>query len=129
VGDVAGALIAFDKWKSTGFDSGGMLPNYVAETRAKADAMPVFGTTLRIPAQNRADITWLPLYRRTFAFRDVVGSLEKFRLDCWQQSIESKITDGAEWRIPTNFSGCALQIYGKPGTTFKVLQAIDPAAP
>ena len=62
------------------------------------------------------------LYRRDFEFKNIVGSLDEFQLSCKQQTVESRITDAAEWHVPKNWSQCYLFVSGAPGSTFDVLQ-------
>jgi hypothetical protein len=124
LGDIVNALNAFDKLKTTrGFDPSSPIVKYLNDTKAKADAMPVFGMSAKIPRADEAESIVLGLYRRTFTFKDVAGTLDKFTLSCKQRAIESKITDNAEWRVPKGWSECDIKVQGTPGTTFKVVQA------
>lgn len=124
IGDIVGGLDAFDQLKSKGF--GGpdtAIATFVAEEKAKADGAPILSMSGKIPQPENAESLKLGLYRRVFTFKDVNGQLDRFVLSCKQQAIESKITDGAEWRVPANFSECDIRVHGTPGTTFKVVQA------
>lgn len=124
LGDIVGGLEAFDRLKAKRYgDVDEAIAKFVAEARAKADSMQVFGMSARIPRPEDAESLFLGLYRRVFTFRDVKGTLDRFVLSCKQQAIESKITDNAEWRIPASFSECNIRVHGTPGTTFTVVQA------
>lgn len=124
LGDIVGGLDAFDQLKAKRYGNvDESIAKFVAESKAKADSMPVFGMSARIPRPEDAESLFLGLYRRVFTFKDVNGKLDRFILSCKQQAIESKIADNAEWRIPANFSECNIRVHGTPGTTFKVVQA------
>ncbi len=124
LGDIVDGLDSFDKLKAMkGAAPDPAIAKYVEDMRAKADGLPVFGTSAKIPQPDDADSRVLGLYRRIFTFKDVKGALDRFVLNCKQQAIESKITDSAEWRIPANFSECSVRVHGAPGTTFKLIQA------
>lgn len=128
LGDVVGALEAFDMLKSKGFGGPDTpIAKFVAEEKAKADAMPVLAMSGKIPQPQDAESLKLGLYRRAFTFKEVNGQLDKLILSCKQQATESRITDGAEWRVPANFSECDIRVHGTPGTTFKVVQTNAPS--
>lgn len=122
-GDIVDGLVSMDRLKAVEWVGLDPLIKYVQDMRAKADAMPVFGTSAKIPKPEDGDSLTLGLYRRVFTFKDVKGTLDRFVLSCRQQAIRSKITDNAEWRIPANFSECNISVFGAPGTTFKLVQA------
>lgn len=124
MGDVVGGMEAFDQLKSKGFGRPDTpIAKFVAEEKAKADATPMLAMSARIPQPEFAESLKLGLYRRLFTFTDVTGKLDRVVLGCKQQAIESEITEGAEWRVPANFSECDILVYGTPGTTFKLVQA------
>lgn len=123
LGDIVDALDAADEFKSEGFDAADLIVKYVGDVREKADAMPVFAMSVKIPETEQGESAYLSLYRRTFAFQDIKGSLSGFTLSCKQQAIASKITETAEWRVPKSWSECSILVRGAPGTTFKIVQA------
>jgi TonB family protein len=124
VGDIVGGLDAFDQLKSKGFgDPDTPIAKFVAEEKAKADAMPMLAISARIPQPGFAESLRLGLYRRVFSFKEVTGKLDRFVLSCKQQAVEFQVTDDGEWRVPANFSECNILVQGTPGTTFKVVQA------
>jgi len=126
LGDIVDALDATDKLKSMrGLDPSDPTIKFVEAVRSKADEMPVFATTAKIPEVEMGQVTYFGLYRRNFAFQDIKGSLTGFTLTCKQQSIESQITDTAEWHVPRSWSDCRVLVHGAPGTTFKLAQATE----
>lgn len=127
LGDIIDAQksLAFLKTKR-GFDPEAPIAKLVEEARANADSKPAFGTMARIPeGGDKGAAAYIGLYRRHFGFTNISGSLDRFILNCKQQSIESKITTTAEWHVPKNWSDCYVLVRGAPGTTFQLAQAID----
>jgi TonB family protein len=126
--DAMGATNQLKKVK--GFAPDDPITNAVTDTRAQLNALPEFALAGKIPDAADADGQQLYLYRRDFGFAGIVGSLDKFDLSCKQQTVESKISDTAEWHVPRNWSQCYLFVRGAPGTTFKLVQfAPDQPAP
>ena len=122
--DIVDAQEAADKLRAVGgVDASDPVFKAVEEVKAKADGMPLFAVTVKIPDGMQGENSYIGLYRRTFAFREIKGSLTGFALNCKQQSIESKITETAEWHVPKSWSDCRVAIRGAPGTTFKLVQA------
>lgn len=126
-GDIVDALDAVDELKTT--DDGGS-PNpvvsFIEATKEKADSMPVFGASARIP-QSGQNAYSFKLYRRVFTFQNISGSLDHFTLSCKQQAIESKVSQTAEWHVPASWNGCRIFVFGAPGTTFKIVEATSPS--
>lgn len=126
LGDLVDALDATDTLKSAQkLDPSDPTIKFVETVQSKADGMPAFATTGKIPEVEMGQVTYLGLYRRNFSFQDIKGSLTGFTLTCKQQSIESKITDTAEWHVPKSWSDCRVLVRGAPGTTFKLAQLTD----
>ncbi|MFO1248051.1 MAG: energy transducer TonB [Alphaproteobacteria bacterium] len=124
--DIVDAQEARDRLKSLGgVDDDDPVMKAVEEVKSKADAMPLFAASAKIPEVSDGQNTFIGLYRRTFAFRDIKGSLSDFTLACKQQAVESKITDTAEWHVPKSWSDCRVAVHGAQGTTFKLVQATD----
>jgi TonB family protein len=124
LGDIVDALDATDKLKSMReLDPSDPTVRFVEAIQSKADGMSVFATTAKIPEVEMGQVTYFGLYRRNFAFQDIKGSLSGFTLTCKQQSIESQITDTAEWHVPKSWSDCRILVRGAAGTTFKIAQA------
>jgi TonB family protein len=124
LGDLVDALETLDRLKRMkGFDPASPIVKLVEDSHTKADSMPMFGMTGRIPASGEAgQNVYFGLYHRNFAFQNVSGTLEKFTLSCKQQAIESEITEKAEWHVPKSWSDCHVLVRGTPGTTFNVMQ-------
>jgi TonB family protein len=127
LGDIVDALDSLDRLKKvSGFDEGSAVVKLVEGTRSQMDSAPIFGTRARIPeGGDRGEGAYLGLYRRSFAFMDISGSLDRFTLSCKQQAIESKVTATAEWHVPKSWSDCHILVRGAPGTTFKLAQLTD----
>jgi TonB family protein len=126
LGDIVDALDAADQLKSMrDLDPSDPTMKFVETVQSKADGMSVFATTAKIPEVEMGQVTYFGLYRRNFAFQDIKGSLTGFTLTCKQQSIESQITDTAEWHVPKSWSDCRVLVRGAPGTTFKLAQATE----
>jgi hypothetical protein len=126
LGDIVDALDATDKLKSMEkLDPSDPTIKIVETIQSKADEMPVFAISAKIPEADQGDSTYFGLYRRNFGFQDIKGSLSGFTLNCKQQSIESKITETAEWHVPKSWSDCRVLVRGTPGTTFKLAQATE----
>lgn len=125
LGDLVDAMEALDILKKgRRFDPAFPVVKMVEDARAKIDGMPMFGMTRKIPEIGETgQNVYFGLYHRNFAFGNISGSLDKFTLNCKQQSIESQIIEKVEWHVPKNWSGCRVLVRGTPGTTFKVMQA------
>ncbi len=124
-GDMVDALVSVDRLKAGGgLDQDSPIMKMVNDAKTKADGMPVFGTTAKIP-ESEAEGIYLGLYRRNFAFTNITGTLDGFVLSCKQQAVESKITATAEWHVPKDWSDCHILVRGTPGTTFKLAQATE----
>ena len=62
------------------------------------------------------------LIRRKFSFATIAGEVTKFRATCVVHLVEDEVLLGKQWSTP-DFSGpCTLRVWGKPGTTFKVVE-------
>jgi hypothetical protein len=126
IGDLVDALDSLDSLKKvSGFDSSSPIVKLVENSRAKADAQPIFGTAGKIPDGDKGQGVYFGLYRRNFGFTNISGSLDRFTLSCKQQAIESKITATAEWHVPQSWSDCHVLVRGAPGTTFKLAQLTE----
>jgi len=76
----------------------------------------------RIPDEGLPVFWQHTLLKRSFEFHEVAGSLEKFELHCARHSILSPVSDKANWTVPARWSGCYVNVYGKPGTTFSLFE-------
>jgi hypothetical protein len=123
LGDLADALYALKEIKKLKeFDPNDAIVALVEQARMKADAAPVIPLSGAIPDPKNGDGFYFTLYRRDFEFRNIVGSLDSFSMDCRQQSVESKITNTAAWHVPKNWDDCSVFVRGAPGTTFEVYE-------
>lgn len=62
------------------------------------------------------------LIRRKFSFASISGELTKFRASCVVHLVEDEVKLVQQWSTP-EFSGpCTLRVWGKPGTTFKLVE-------
>lgn len=66
--------------------------------------------------------------RRHFAFADVTGELRSIEMSCQRKRFESAVSEDVEWHIPKSWGNCSVQVFGKPGTTFKVLTLPEPSS-
>lgn len=123
-GDMAEALQALAQLKSQKpFDPNDPFVNLVEQKRTEFNAQETIAVMGKIPDAGNGDEFSMTLYRRHFGFKVLSGTLDKFDVSCRQQTIESKITDVAEWHIPTDWDQCRLFVHGSPGATFQVLEA------
>ncbi|HVZ28294.1 MAG TPA: energy transducer TonB [Rhizomicrobium sp.] len=93
----------------------------VDSAQAQADSLPVLSTTKRIGG----DPQMFVLSRRTFGFTTVSGSLQAFKLNCRQGSMESQIAAKSEWHVPKDWDRCYLLVQGAPGTVYRIDQTKD----
>lgn len=127
-GDLVGAHDGLEKLKKIKrFDASDPIVDLVAQSVVKAESMSVVASKVRIPLAHDAeeDGAWasIGLFRRHFGFGGISGALDKLFLRCDQKTVESSVSDQAEWHVPENWSNCFLFVHGKSGTTFDVLQA------
>lgn len=127
-GDIGGGLSTlFQLQKDKSFDEKDSVVALTENAREKVEAISELVTSMKIPDSDQQAFFGtevnLDLYRQNFNFGAITGSLEKFEMRCDQATIESKITPTAVWHVPENWSGCALEIHGAPGTTFQVYQS------
>ena len=74
-------------------------------------------------ASSGADSVVFGLCRRTFAVHKVTGgTLDKMIIRCRQQSLESDVSQRAEWHIPKDWSDCQITVRGTAGTKFQIVQ-------
>jgi hypothetical protein len=119
------AVLAADMYGRTkNFDPADPLLKLVEDARNKADALPQLIVSKRIPNFHEAGDNY-SISRRTFSFTTVSGSLDKFALDCRQQSIESQISGTAEWHVPKDWDQCFLTVWGTPGAVYQINQFKD----
>jgi TonB family protein len=122
-GDIMDAMGATRRLqKVQGFDPSDPIAKVVSDVRAKLDTTPSFTMSGKIPASANGDALVMYLYRRDFTFQNIKGSLGKFDLNCKQESVQSSVSDAAEWHVPPNWSQCFLLVRGTPGTTFDVVE-------
>jgi len=60
--------------------------------------------------------------RRQFAFYDVSGELNDFELRCDWKRFSDDASKEVSWKIPESWGKCNLYVYGKIGTTFKLVE-------
>ncbi len=121
--DVDDAVITVAAYKNVrDFDPADPLLKLVEDARRKIDAQPQFAALQRIPGVDEGSGRYFILSRRNFSFTTVSGSLDKFSLNCRQQTIESQITASAEWHVPKDWDRCFLVVQGAPGTVYQVNQ-------
>jgi len=126
LGDLVDALDTQDRLKEIkDYDLSNPIFAALDQVRSKADSMPIFSVQAKIPEISQGENTYFGLYRRSFAFTEIKGSLSGFTLNCRQQSIESKISETVEWHVPKSWSDCRVLVRGAPGTTFKLAQLTD----
>ena len=91
--------------------------------KAKIDGGQAFSIDLQIPPLDVGDASVIDLYWRSFELRNVAGgSLDKLIVSCKQQSVESDITQTAEWHVPKDWDGCKVTVRGAAGTKFQLVQ-------
>jgi Gram-negative bacterial TonB protein C-terminal len=123
VGNAADAVSAADMLhRIVGADPNGVLAQMVQQKLSEIDVHQALATQSRIPAEMDGEGVYLALYRRDFQFRVDSGALTRFSMSCRQQTIESSITEGAEWHVPKDWDDCHLLVEGTPGTTFQLVQ-------
>lgn len=124
LGEFNDAFKAFDGLQRTsGFNSSSPYVDLINRARSQLKDAPQVVTQARIPPQGAENLVyWHSLNRRTFSFAAVVGSLDRYAMDCDQSVTESKISLTAEWRVPARWSNCTIYVYGAPGTTFRIVE-------
>jgi len=53
---------------------------------------------------------------------DVTGQLDRMKMRCDYKSVVSRDPTGKAWRIPKDWGSCWMYVYGKPGTTFSLVE-------
>jgi TonB family protein len=125
MGDVVDAQEAMDRLKAMpSFKPDAPIIKIMQDAQTQIDAKPIVAIQGRIPDAGDGAGFYVGLYRRSFAFQGITGSLAKFTLSCRQQAIESEISEKAEWHVPKSWSDCRVLVRGAPGTTFKILQEV-----
>jgi len=123
LGDMVDANRAYDHLvHNRNFDLEAPAVKLLAKANSSAGAMPVLAATGKIPSRDEGDVYTFALYRNTFAFQTLSGSLDSFRLVCNPRIMESKIADTAQWKVPKSWGSCVLLVRGAPGSTFRILQ-------
>lgn len=127
LGEISDALNAFNALTLvSGFNTESPYVNLIKNARAHVDATPQLVAQARIPLEGTEGLVyWHDLYRRTFSFAAVTGSLDRYVLNCDQSMSESKISLSAEWHVPAGWSNCMIFVYGAPGTTFRIVETND----
>jgi len=124
LGDMADANWSYSMLeKHDGFNMSSPVLRPMDKAKATVDTFPILPVTAKIPSKEEGDVYWFSLYRNSFSFQTVSGSLEKFMLVCNPQMMESKITETAQWRVPKSWGQCGLIVFGAPGSTFRILQS------
>jgi hypothetical protein len=62
-------------------------------------------------------------FHRTFTFQSIQGAVDHFTLRCDRQSIESSVSEKAQWTIPKSFGDCRIYVFGAPGSSFHFVEA------
>jgi TonB family protein len=130
LGEISEALASFNSLQRIyGFDPGSAYVSQVNRARVQADSAPQLVTQSRVPPEGTEGVVYVhPLYRRTFSFAAITGSLDRYVLACDQSTTESKIAPTAQWHVPPYWSNCFLFVYGAPGTTFRIAETNDDKA-
>jgi hypothetical protein len=127
LGEFSEAFYAFDALKHLrSLDPTYPYVDLINNALVQAKESPQLVTQSRIPLQGtESSVYWHGLYRRTFSFAAVVGTLDRYVMDCDQSVTESKISLTAQWRVPSSWSSCVIFVYGTPGTTFRIVETND----
>jgi hypothetical protein len=110
---------------SPGFPANDPLVSDAAAERGVLDRQTMISVAQTIPPADAADGLRFFLYRRHFEFGDINGALTGFDLDCREQTLQFKIGEGEDWRVPPNLSDCAIFVHGEPGTSFRIREIAD----
>jgi hypothetical protein len=124
LGQMADALQWFDRLKSVkGFSSDDSIVKFLIDAQNRVEALDAFRVKARIPKPEDGEGWSHILYRRDFAFQNIVGTLDHFQLHCSQATIESNTSEKAEWHVPPDWSNCDITVFGAPDTTFDLIEA------
>ena len=107
------------------FPANDPLVSDAAAERGVLDRQTMISVAETLPPADAADGLRFFLYRRHFEFGDVNGALTSFDLDCREQTLQFKISEGEDWRVPPNLSDCAIFVRGEPGTSFRIREIAD----
>ena len=110
---------------SPNFPATDSLVSDAAAERGVLDRQTMISVAETLPPADAADGLRFFLYRRHFEFGDVSGALTGFDLDCREQTLQFKIGDGEDWRVPPNLSDCSIFVRGEPGTSFRIREIAD----
>lgn len=85
-------------------------------------------TTAGVIMADGGDLLWHHvLFRRTFSFSDVTGTLDRFTLRCGTHSFSAPYIDKGAWNVPAHWGGCMLYVFGSPNATFNLVESSEPA--
>jgi Gram-negative bacterial TonB protein C-terminal len=85
-------------------------------------------TSAGVVAADGGDLLWQHvLFRRTFAFSDVNGKLDRFTIRCGTHSFGSPVIDNGAWNVPGGWTACVLYVFGTAKTTFNLIESSTPA--
>jgi hypothetical protein len=107
------------------FPANDPLISEAAAERGVLDRQTMISVAQTLPPADMADGLRFTLYRRHFEFGDINGTLTGFDLDCREQTLQFKISDGEDWRVPPNLSDCGIFVRGEPGTSFRIREIAD----
>jgi hypothetical protein len=124
--DAADGMAMLARLQATpNFPANDPLVGDAAAERGVLDRQTMISVAETIPPADAADGLRFFLYRRHFEFGDISGALTGFDLDCREQTLQFKISDGEDWRVPPNLSDCAIFVRGEPGTSFRIREIAD----
>ncbi len=123
IGDVGDAVDTETRLKSMrALDDSDPLVKEVSEMREHADALPVFAVSGEIPTGSEGDTFSIGLYRPSFAFQNISGTLDRLIISCRQRAVESQVSEAAEWHVPKSWTNCRAIVHGSGGTKFQLVQ-------
>jgi TonB family protein len=120
----APALAETDDFDPKGTDRKDVQRIVASTSTLLKSASPLVKTARILPPEDEDDpgVWEHDLIRRKFSFAAVTGELMKFRASCVVHLVEDEVKLAQQWSTP-DFSGpCTLRVWGKPGSTFKLVE-------
>ncbi|MFT4629925.1 MAG: hypothetical protein ACI9WC_002970 [Arenicella sp.] len=93
--------------------------DYIAQIEVLANNDSTLGRIVGIPISGKAGV---PLLKRTFTFDNISGRLTLIKLRCGSKFAELAFKTGAEYRVPSSWGACNLEIIGETETVARLLE-------
>jgi TonB family protein len=94
----------------------------LAKVMMQVDDIITGDKNLVLDATIYSDFWATDLVRNEFSLVDVEGSLHSLDIRCANKRHVYTIEENSTWKIPTNWEGCRIYVFGEPKTSFKLVE-------